>query len=90
MKSYKSNEEFFQAFEDLVRRIEESGQIDAANCLRDGFASLNGLTDGWALLMDSITGTIFKAKGDLKPDDLMELEGMLKLVKKTVWNATKF
>jgi hypothetical protein len=85
MKTYASNTEFFQDFESLVRRIDESGQTDAADCLRNGYASLNGLTDGWALLLESIVATISKSKGDLESDDLRELERMLKLVKKTVY-----
>jgi hypothetical protein len=54
MASFRSNEEFFQAVADLTAKLEVGGHVDAATTLRDGIGCLNGLTDGWALLLDSI------------------------------------
>lgn len=54
MASFRSNEEFFQAVTDLVAKLNASGHTDAAVELRQGFACLNGLTDGWALFLESI------------------------------------
>ena len=85
MKTFASNEEFFQAFERLIARIDDHGQRDTANCLREGLSSLNGLTDGWALLMDSIVTTISKKSDELKPEDKNELEEMLKVVQNAVY-----
>lgn len=84
MKEYKSNEEFFQAFERLVLRIHDSGQTRAADCLRKGFSCLNGLTDGWALLMESIETTLSEDEAGLTPEDTAELEEMFTVVKKVV------
>ena len=45
MPDFKSNDEFFAAFRDLVARIEKQGHAGAAQELRTGFSCLNGLTD---------------------------------------------
>jgi hypothetical protein len=54
MKEYDSNDDFFRAYRELVQRIEISGNNRAAEELQEVFPCLNGLTDGWALLMESI------------------------------------
>ncbi len=54
MVSFRSNEEFFQAVADLMAKLEVGGHPQAAAELRDGFGCLNGLTDGWALFLESI------------------------------------
>lgn len=51
---FASNEEFFQAVEDLIARLERSGFRDAARELREGYGCINGLTDGAALFLESI------------------------------------
>ena len=85
--TYESNEAFFQAFERLVQRIDDAGQHDAAKRLREGFSCLNGLTDGWALFMESIETTVTQEQGKLSPEEMSELEGMLKLVRKAVYRT---
>lgn len=87
MGSYKSNQDFFQAFEKLVQRIDDSGQSKAAKRLRKGFSCLNGLTDGWALLMESIETTVSQGHGKLKSDDMAELKEMLKDIRVVVYRA---
>jgi hypothetical protein len=54
MATFRSNEELFQAVAELTARLEAGGHRDAATALRDGFGCLNGLTDGWALFLQSI------------------------------------
>ena len=85
MKGYQSNEEFFQAFQELIRRLDDGGNGQVAQELRQGFSCLNGLTDGWALLMESIKKTVFHYRGDLLEADVEELEGMLEVVRKVVY-----
>jgi hypothetical protein len=85
MKEYQSNEEFFQAFQELIRRLDDGGNSQAAQELRQGFSCLNGLTDGWALLMESIQKTVLHYREDLLGVDAEELEGMLKVVRKVVY-----
>lgn len=87
MTTYGSNEEFFQAFERLVQTIDDGGQQEVAKRLREGFSCLNGLTDGWAILMESIETTVSQDQGKLQSEDLTELEGMLKVVRKAVYRT---
>jgi len=54
MAPFRSNEEFFQAVADLMAKLEAGGHVQAAAELREGLGCLNGLTDGWALFLDSI------------------------------------
>ena len=54
MGSFQSNEQFFDAVGELAASLETSGCDRAASTLRQGLRSLNGLTDGWALLLQAI------------------------------------
>src|SRR5437763_450272 len=54
MAAFRSNEEFFQAVNDLIATLEAGGHQEAAAELREGFGCLNGLTDGAALFLESI------------------------------------
>jgi hypothetical protein len=54
MASFRSNEEFFQAVNDLIAALQAGGHHQAAAELRDGFGCLNGLTDGSALFLEAI------------------------------------
>jgi len=52
--SLESTDEFFEAVAQLTAELEMHGHADAAAELRSGFGCLNGLTDGWALFLESI------------------------------------
>jgi hypothetical protein len=54
LAAFRSSEEFFQAVDALIARLEGAGHQEAARELRDGLRCLNGLTDGSALFLDSI------------------------------------
>ena len=54
MTSYRSNEELFADVRELIASLDQSGRAKAAAELRSGFLALNGLTDGWAIFLDSI------------------------------------
>jgi hypothetical protein len=54
MARFKSSEEIFQAVRDLLSRLEDHGHPAAVAELKAGFGCLNGLTDGWALFLESI------------------------------------
>ena len=54
MASFRSNEEFFHAVTGLLTKLEVGGHGQAAAELRAGLGCLNGLTDGWALFLESI------------------------------------
>lgn len=85
MREFKSNEEFFAALRDLIDRIEKEGSIAAGQELRSGYSCLNGLTDGWALLMESMERTIAADRGKIGKTEMTELRDMLKVVKKAVY-----
>ncbi len=85
MPDFTSNEEFFSAFRDLVERIEKQGHAQAAKELRDGFACLNGLTDGWVLLMEAMEQVIEANRGKIGAQEMSELRDMLRVVKKVVY-----
>jgi hypothetical protein len=51
---FKSNQELFQATHELIVSLDDRGHLLEAEALRDGLISLNGLTDGWALLLDAV------------------------------------
>jgi hypothetical protein len=65
MVSFGSNEEFFQAVDELAAKLELNGCQRAAVALRDGLGCLNGLTDGWALLLESIDGILATKSGEI-------------------------
>lgn len=54
MRSFQSNEEYFEAVAALIGKLELGGHQQAADELRDGYRCLNGLTDGWALFLESV------------------------------------
>jgi hypothetical protein len=75
MTSFHSNEEFFRAAGDLVARLEEGGHEQVATTLRQGLQSMNGLTDGWALLLQAIEEAQ-RASPALLPIDRHALESL--------------
>jgi len=85
MREFTSNEEFFAALRDLIDRIEEQGNAAAAHELRAGYSCLNGLTDGWALLMESMKRTIEANRRKIGEPEMSELRDMLKIVVKVVY-----
>lgn len=84
MRTYASNEELFQHIRDLAVQLQSQGQAAAAQSLKDGLSSLNGLTDGWALLMESLAHVIQLCGGSLQSDLLSQLNDVLAVVKKVV------
>jgi hypothetical protein len=52
--AFQSSEELVQAVLDLADQLDQTGHHSSAARLRDGLGCLNGLTDGWALLLEAI------------------------------------
>jgi hypothetical protein len=52
--SFESNTELFEAIKALQVSLKESGNDKAAAIIADGYDCLNGLTDGWAQLMEAL------------------------------------
>jgi hypothetical protein len=82
---YESNEEFFQAVRDLATGLELQGLGSAGSELRSGLACLNGLTDGWALLLESLERVKSDYGSELDPSQRQRLDEMVRSVRKLVY-----
>jgi hypothetical protein len=51
---FASNEELYEAVRALASQLASAGDARAASGLREGLAAVNGLTDGWALLLEAV------------------------------------
>lgn len=51
---YDSAEALLADIRVLTTALDQAGEHDAAACLREGLAACNGLTDGWAALLDKV------------------------------------
>ena len=85
MMTFSSNEEFFRRVAEIIARLVHSGHTEAAEEIQSGYSCLNGLTDGWALFMESIEKVLANHERHLPADQSSELKVMLKFVKKLVY-----
>jgi hypothetical protein len=85
MKSYASNLVYFDELAKLVARMEQGGRAEAAAELRRGISCVNGLTDGWAMLMDALGAVITRYRDDLSPELLSDLESAYQAARKAVY-----
>jgi hypothetical protein len=76
MRVFRSNEEFFEAVRELLSRLELRAHHDAAVELRNGFASISGLTDGWAQFLQSVERVQTTASRRFAPEDRRALEAI--------------
>jgi len=53
-KKYIDNQEFFDDVRAFQIELEGPGEIEAADEIKDGMNLINGLTDGWAMFLDSL------------------------------------
>ncbi len=51
---YKSSAALYDAIESLRKDLTAGGQEGASNLIADGLSGLNGLTDGWAYLLEKL------------------------------------
>ena len=70
---FKSNQELFQATHELIVSLDERGHILEAEVLKAGLISLNGLTDGWALLLDAVREVEGKGASVLSEPELQKI-----------------
>ncbi len=85
MKTYASNEAYFEELAGLVGRMEQSGHTEAAMQVRHGISCVNGLTDGWAMLMDALEATVTRHGQNLPQDQLSDLESAFEAARKAVY-----
>lgn len=80
MAGFRSADELFEAARELFARLEAGGHRQAAAELREGFACLNGLTDGWALFLEAIRRVEAGPARGFAPEDRKALERIRKAV----------
>ena len=85
MRKYKTNTDFIIELRRVIVRLDEQGITGAAQELRSGLSCLNGLTDGYALLMESLEKTIKQYGNRIRGAEKAKLRNMLQVVKKTVY-----
>lgn len=81
--NFRSHEELFAAVRELASRLETQNHAEAAAEIRNGFACLNGLTDGWALFLESID----KVRANHAPQLSREDQQLLSAIRKDVHAA---
>jgi hypothetical protein len=69
-------DEYFASVRDLTARLDAGGCHEGAKELRAGFACLNGLTDGWALLLESLDRVHAMCSDALSAVDLADLAAL--------------
>jgi hypothetical protein len=82
---FSSNEQFFQAVQDLITKLEAEDHHEAAAELQAGFGCLNGLTDGAALLLESIEKVQASWGDRLAREDRIALEAIRAAVHTAVY-----
>jgi hypothetical protein len=85
MKQYASNRAFFADVADLAMRIEVGGCPGAAEEMRKGLRCINGLTDGWALLMESLERVTLEFGTHLTSEQNAELKDMFDVTSTLVY-----
>jgi hypothetical protein len=81
--THSKNQDFFEDLQTLINGLEHEGRADAVAELRDGLGSLNGLTDGWAALMESMERVLSTTR--LSPSQQHELAALHASVQKIVF-----
>ena len=84
-QKYQSNDEFYRDFDAFVQRLDFNGHHKASEKLRHGISCLNGLTDGWALLMESVEETLHQYGNDLSEIEKQKLKNILVTVRQVVF-----
>lgn len=84
MKTYPSNEDFLLDIAEIANRLHDCGQDEAAREIREGLTLLNGLTDGWALLMEAVARALSEHGRKLDAADVEELQELHATLRKMV------
>jgi hypothetical protein len=78
-------QDIFDFTADLASRIEAGGNEAVANEIRNGLRSNTGLTDGWALFMESLERALSASIGSVGPRESNDLRDLLEVVRKAVY-----
>ncbi len=83
MHRLSSSEELVKFLATAALRLDSEGDSASSTRLKDGVACLNGLTDGWALLLESVEGVLKSPGRPLSVESeasLREAQAVLKSV----------
>jgi len=78
-------QDVFVFVEDLSSRIENSGNPKASQEIRTGMGSLNGLTDGWALFLESLQRCMPSPGSNFSARESSDLQELTEYVRKIVY-----
>ena len=84
-KEYSSNKEFFEDIEHYQKELLESGHNHASKEIQEGLDCINGLTDGWALFMESLEKVSNEYAAEFSEKQNEKLANFLTIVKKAVY-----
>jgi hypothetical protein len=84
MKTYASHDALFEATRDLAAQMQSANHASAAAELLSGLGAVNGLTDGWALFLESVERAGSQAEA-LPPAQAAELSAIRAGVRKAVF-----
>lgn len=75
----------FDTLARLSRELQDAGHSLAAADLNDGVRCVNGLTDGWALLLEAIEKVQMERANDLTPNQRVALDEVRVSVRSMVY-----
>lgn len=84
---FQSNKDLFEAIEELQKSLTSSGSEEAGELIAEGMSCLNGLTDGWALLLESLNTAASKYSSSFSKQQITELNKIQSAVHKVLHRA---
>ncbi len=83
-KEYKDNQEFFNDVIALQNGLENTGKIEAAKEIQECMSLINGLTDGWAMFLESLNKVRSEYSSSFTTEQKEKLELYINLAHKVV------
>ena len=84
IKEYKDNQEFFTDVQALQKELENNGEFEAAKEIKEGIGLINGLTDGWAMFLESLNKVNLEYSSSFSTEQKEKLSYYIKLTHKVV------
>ncbi len=84
---FKTNTELFEAIENLQQELSSSGREEVSSLISEGMSGLNGLTDGWAYLLEHLDSAKLKYGSSFTSQQNAKLSKIQKVVHRAVYRA---
>lgn len=84
---YRSNEELFDAIKLLQKELAATGSQEASALISEGMSGLNGLTDGWAYLLEHLNVASQKYGSSFSSQQSKKLAQIQSVIHKVVHRA---